>query len=522
MASILSCHPIELPPLDSADPLSILYIAMKGLLSTGCSTRFSALSGKRFLVPLLAGALVNTAIIMLSAPALAQSIGPLKETWDGGKTWVPEGTGRSSQPAYTAPSAADIARQQEEAAETQRRNDADASNAKGLEAQKRGDLQEAERLFEEALAKQDNPDIRQNLADNANRRGIAAQQQGNYQAALEAFEKALANWDHPVIRENIEATRRQIAEQNRIDKEYRDAPTVQKMHAHMLNLEKQLPGTAAKWNPDGGPGPSTATDSGLDFEGLPGNKPPAEAVAVPAGKSPESSAGKEAAAAPAVNVNSDPMVVDLSGAKSLVVDPARVAGGLPPAGAAQPVDRVPPERLDDVRAALSAGDPDSMVKANEHLRDALNADLRQTGEKENEAHLDMLDDMQTLRANGQKYADALKAAQARIREKEIAALGEIDKEFIREFNADQARIKQGGKFDEKKAEETLGRLRHAQAAVLRDGYDEMAKEVTRLLEELMKDKDGKIITAPGWRDEKVFEDWVLSLSPSSRPKEAGK
>lgn len=443
--------------------------------------------------------------LSLSPPAVTQSLGQLKETWDGGKTWAPEGTGRPNQPANVPrpPTVEEIAQQQAAAAEAQRHHEANSANDRGLDAEKRGDLAEAERQFEEALAKWDHPPIRQNLGRSANKLGIEAQQRGDLAAAEQALEKALANWDHPVIRQNLESVRAQIRGQQREQQEWHDAPVVAKMHAQLQQLSAQLGTDAGPVNFDSAPvGPSTALPSGLDFVGLP------ERLRAPA-------AGGFAAA-PELN---DPMVVDLSGAKSLVVDPTKVAGGLPPAGEAQLLTAVPAGRVAQARAALTTTDPAAQAKAAGELRDALNADLRQAAREQDEAHREMLDDLRMLRANGPTYADALAAAQQRIQVKEMAAFADVEKQHLKEFNAEIERLKNGGHYDEKVCDEMLTRLRHAQAGVLRDGYNEMAQEIARLRQELIAATNGQPIIPIRPEDEKLLEELIFSALPptAARP-----
>lgn len=255
----------------------------------------------------------SVVLVLCASPSFAQSTGTLKETWDGGKTWHREGTGRPTHPAPpTPPSPAEIARQQAAAAEAQRRSEASAANDRALEAQKRGNLEEAQRLFGEALAKWDTPAFRQNFANNTNKLAIAAQERGELEIAAQQFEQALVNWDHPVIRENLVRVRAQIQQRRREEQEFRDAPVVGRMRAQLQDLGREL-GTAAPMDFDGGAATqSTALPSGLDFIGLPSK-------AAPSGKGGTPDAPVDF---------SDTSVVDLSNAKTLVVDPAKVAGRL--------------------------------------------------------------------------------------------------------------------------------------------------------------------------------------------------
>ena len=224
-----------------------------------------------------------------------------------------------------------------------------------------------------------------------------------------------------------------------------------------------------------------------------------------------------APAAPTTSVpNPDSSVVDLSGAGTHLVDPSRVAGGMPPASEAQPVE-LKTEWNAQARAVIDAANPSARESAEARLRVGFSRDLRQTALEYGTRHAAMIADMQLLKANGQEYQDALAAARQRIHQKEFSKVLAILEKEVADFEAEIARGEGGGRYDQNRVDAIYEQVQHSEAAVLRDSYEEMAAEVKRLRERLMVETNGRPKLPAGGNGEKAINsetaDFVDTVFP---------
>lgn len=276
---------------------------------------------------LWAASLLTLGVILIQCAAQAD-IGPLKETYDGGRTWQPEGTGRSSQggggggSVSSAPAVSpEEAARQEAQAEEQRKHSA---------------------------------------ANNANDEGLKYQKEGNWEAAAEAYERALQNWDHEIIRKNLEHAKEEARYQKeRVAKEKEhnrlDAAATVNIKESVNRLVTSLGGQSAAVDFDGSATGTVKSGGGLDF------------ITDSAAVLPKTVASN------IPEPNTDPNVVDLRGAKTLTVEPARVKGTATTSTPQQ-------QNINDPAS-------EKFIKATgEVLRDSLNA--KQTGNSQAKAEVD--------------------------------------------------------------------------------------------------------------------------------------
>lgn len=227
-----------------------------------------------------------------------------------------------------------------------------------------------------------------------------------------------------------------------------------------------------------------------------------------------------ASATPATSIpNTDTSVVDLGGAGTHLVDPSRIAGGLPPASDAKPVTPAA-EWAAQARAVIEAASPSARESAKARFREGFNRDLRQTALEYGTRHAAMIADMQLLRANGQEYQDALAAAQQRIRKNEFPRILTILEQEVAAFDAEFARVDGGGRYDRNRFDALYEQFQHSEADVLRNGYEEMAAEVERLREHLMVETNGHPKLPAGGTDGKALRgataDFVDAVFPPTR------
>lgn len=426
--------------------------------------------------------LMTFGAVLLQWPAHAQTIGPLQETWDGGKTWAPEGTGRPNRrtapnvsPAPSIPSISpeEAARRQAQAEERRRRHTGYAANEDGLK-----------------YAKEE-----------------------NWEAAVQAFEKALQNWDDEGIRHNLARAKEEARlQRERIQEEQqrqrRDAAASANLRQSVDRLATVLSNQSATGNFDSATTGTPRSGGGLDFI-----TDPATVLSRPVGShTPEP--------------HTDPQVVDLRDAKTFTVDPAKVQGPattpIPPqqleflplstADASSNPHKNPQNGADPasekfskaageaLRASLIAkqtGNPHTQAEADKRLQQLSQAELQRLARQQAEAHQEMLEDMRILRGNGDQFVRALEDAKARVRAKELAALKAADAQHHKDSSAYLRRL-MGNEMHMKPEEvEAINeRRRAAHAGALKQAYDAMAAEVQRLKKQLLADTNGLPIFPP--------------------------
>ncbi len=413
--------------------------------------------------------LMTLGAVLIQCPAQAQI--STHESWDGGKTWHSPGwsPNRGSSGANSTPSVspAEAARQQAQAEERRR----------------------------------------QDVGYKANQDGLEYQKQGNWDAAVQAYEKALQNWDHETIRNNLTNAKEVVRlQRERVQREQerqrRDAAASASIKQSVDRLVTVL-GNQSVGNDFGGGTIGTTQSAGLDFI-----TDPATVLS--------SSAGSDTR-----EPNTDPNVVDLRDAKTFTVDPARVKGAaatpvpqqqleflsLPApnspgdpnnnrqdAGgpASKKFSKAAGEALRDSLIARQTGNPQAKVEADKRLQKLSQEELRQLAQQQAGAHQEMLDDMQMLQANGDKFAIALEEAKARVRAKELTALKAADEKSDKDFSEYVHRRLTGDEIQMKpeKIDAIIERRRAEQSAAVKKAYGKMAAEVQRLKKQLLAETNG--------------------------------
>lgn len=400
--------------------------------------------------------LLTLGAVLIQCPAQAQSIGPLKESYDQGKTWQPEGTGRPNRGSRGGASTPSVS---PEEAERNRRQDA---------------------------------------ADKANQEGNRYFEQSNWDAAIHAYEKALQNWDHEDIRKNLANAK----EQARLQQEHqrRDAAASAGIKQSVDRLITVLGNQSATGNFDS---PATGTPrsgGGLGF------------ITDPAAVLPKPVVSNTR------EPNTDPNVVDLRDAKTLTVDPAKVKGAAAtpvPQQQSERFSKAAGEALRDSLSAQQTGNPQAKAEADSRLQKLSQEELQQLARWQAAAHQEMLDDMHMLQANGDKYVIALEEAKARVRAKELTALKAADEkyhkdssEYLRRLMGNEIKMKPG------EVDAIIERRRAEQSAAVERAYYKMAAEVQHLKKQLLAETNGTPVIPSNPRTEKDTE--LLFSEPPPR------
>lgn len=154
--------------------------------------------------------LMTLGAVLMQWPAHAQTIGPLQESWDGGKTWVPEGTGRPNRPV-TPPSMG-------------------GGRGGGYPPQPSGSSpQELEQQR------------RQQAGHEANQKGVELYNKREWDAAVQSFKLALQNRpDDPVIRQNLKNAEEQAHRAQENERIRRDAAVVNTLRSDIERLAESL------------------------------------------------------------------------------------------------------------------------------------------------------------------------------------------------------------------------------------------------------------------------------------------
>lgn len=417
--------------------------------------------------------LLTLGAVLIQGPAQAQSIGPLKETYDGGKTWQPEGTGRpnrgSSGEGYTPSVSPEEAARQQAEAEEARRHDA---------------------------------------GYNANQEGLEYQKQGNWDAAVQAYENALQNWDHEIIRSNLANAKEQARlqrerAQQEQEQSRRDAVATESIKQSVDRLVTILGDQSATVNFDSPTAAAPRSGGGLDFI-----TDPAAVLSKPAVSN-------------AREPNTDPNVVDLRDAKTFTVDPARVKGTATTSVPQQQLEFLPiptpnspgdpnnnrqnagdpasekfskaaGEALRDSLAAQQTGNPQTKVEADKRLQTLSQEEAQRFAQQQAEAHKEMLYDMEILQINGDKFVIALEEAKARVRAKELTALKVADDKYDKDAREYLNRLRRKDiKLKDEEVDAIIERRRTEQAAAVKKAYDEMAAEVQHLKKQLLAETKGR-------------------------------
>lgn len=474
--------------------------------------------------------LLTLGAVLIQCPAQAQSIGPLKETYDQGKTWQPEGSGRPNRGGSGANSTPSVSPE-----ESRRQDASNKANEEGNRYHEQGNYDAAIQAYEKALQNWDDQIIRNNLirskGGKANKEGLEYYKQGNWDAAVQAYEKALQNWDHEIIRNNLTRAKEQARlQRERVQQEQehqrRDATATAGIKQSVDRLITALGNQSATGNFDS---PATGTPQpggGLDFI-----TDPATVLSKPVGRNTR-------------EPNTDPNVVDLRDAKTFTVDPARVKGAattpvpqqqleflpLPTpnspgdtnnnrqdAGgpASEKFSKAAGEALRDSLIARQTGNPQAKVEADKRLQKLSQEELQRLARQQAEAHQEMLDDMQMLQANGDKFVIALEEAKARVRAKELTALKAADEKYHKDSSEYLRRLMGNEiKMKPEEVDAIIERRRAEQSAAVKNAYYEMAAEVQRLTNQLLAETNGLPIIPSNPRTEKDKE--LLFSEPPPR------
>lgn len=500
--------------------------------------------------------LLTLGAVLIQCPAQAQSIGPLRETYDSGKTWQPEGTGRPNRGSSGANSTPSVSPE-----EVARQDASHKANEEGNKYFEQRNWDAAIQAYEKALQNWDDQIIRNNLTrakgGKVNKEGVEYYEQGNWDAAVQAFEKALQNWDHEDIRKNLANAK----EQARLQQEHqrRDAAASASIKQSVDRLTTVLGNQSATGNFDS---PATGTPrsgGGLDFITDPSavlSKPagsntrepntdpnvvdlrdaktftvdPARvkgAAVTPVPQQP--GGGLDFITDPATVLsrpvvgntrepNTDPNVVDLRDAKTFTVDPARVKGAATtpvPQQQSEKFSKAAGEALRDSLTAQQTGNPQAKVEADNRLQKLSQEELQQLAQWQAGAHQEMLDDMQMLQANGDKYVIALEEAKVRVRAKELTALKAADEkyhkdssEYLRRLMGNEIKMKPG------EVDAIIERRRAEQSAAVERAYYKMAAEVQHLKKQLLAETNGLPVIPSNPRTEKDME--LLFSEPPPR------
>lgn len=172
------------------------------------------------------------------------------------------------------------------------------------------------------------------------------------------------------------------------------------------------------------------------------------------------------------------------------------------------------EALRDSLTAQQTGNPQTKVEADKRLQKLSQEELQRLAQWQAEAHQEMLDDMQMLQANGDKYVIALEEAKARVRAKELTALKAADEKYHKDSSEYLRRLM--GKEIKMKPEEVdaiIERRRAEQSAAVERAYYKMAAEVQRLKRQLLAETNGLPIIPSNPRTETDMELFLFSEPP---------
>lgn len=198
-------------------------------------------------------------------------------------------------------------------------------------------------------------------------------------------------------------------------------------------------------------------------------------------------------------VSVDSSVVDLRGAKTLVVDPAKVSGQPIVKAQAQPPQLIPEDidaRVENLYSQLNAARRSKNKKAYEKINGELKEMLNlQSIEQRKKWHEEVMDDIRLLEASGAKYAQALEKIRQQTREEELKRLERAEKARDEEDNKLFERYRNyawglNPKKDEQVDKEFIANnemLRQRQALAMRDAYVEFAHQVRQLKRQLMEE-----------------------------------